>query len=418
MSSLSPQWFDVLLVDINGICRGYQTPLAEYHSLLTKGLFWPYSLFSLRYDGAAVEETGIGLSSGDPDYPCQYVAGTHCPTRWRKGGEQAVFSLRTPDGNDFFADPQTALKAVLQKFQAEELSVVLAVELEFYLVDEAQAGAMSELYSFDKLARHRDFLDLIALSAAAQNIKTGAAISEYAPGQFEINTSHSDAPSACLNGVLFRRLVRECARATGRRATFMAKPVGGISGSGMHLHLSLVDKNGGFVFTDEDKLKSAVAGVLAVLPESMAFYAPYDNSYRRFVPGKYVPLSPSWGYENRSAAVRIPLANDDSAKRLEFRLPGADANPYLAATAILAGAHWGISQNLRPPPELSGEYRGDAQYPISWRGALDALSQAEILPRYISKDFIKNYLAVKESEWRHHRDHVSEYDITRYGAVI
>ena len=186
----------------------------------------------------------------------------------------------------------------------------------------------------------------------------------------------------------------------------------------MHLHLSLVDKNGGFVFVDEDKLKAAVADVLAVLPESMAFYAPYDNSYRRFVPGKYVPLSPSWGYENRSAAVRIPMAGGDNAKRLEFRLPGADANPYLAATAILAGVHWGISQNLCPPQELSGEYRGAAQYPISWRGALDALSQAEILPRYINKDFIKNYLTVKENEWRHHRDQVSEYDITRYGAVI
>ena len=287
MSSPSPQWFDVLLVDINGICRGYQTPLAEHHNLLTNGLFWPYSLFSLRYDGAVVEETGIGISGGDPDYPCQYIAKTHCPTLWREGGEQAVFSLCTPDGNDFFADPQTALKAILQKFQAEGLSVVLAVELEFYLVDEAQAGAMSELYSFDKLARHRDFVDLIALSAAAQNIKTGSAISEYAPGQFEININHSDALNACLNGVLFRRLVRECARATGRRATFMAKPAGGISGSGMHLHLSLVDKNGGFVFVDEDKLKAAVADVLAVLPESMAFYAPYDNSYRRFVPGKY-----------------------------------------------------------------------------------------------------------------------------------
>ena len=112
------------------------------------------------------------------------------------------------------------------------------------------------------------------------------------------------------------------------------------------------------------------------------------------------------------------MAGGDNAKRLEFRLPGADANPYLAATAILAGVHWGISQNLCPPQELSGEYRGAAQYPISWRGALDALSQAEILPRYINKDFIKNYLTVKENEWRHHRDQVSEYDITRYGAVI
>ena len=133
MSSPSPQWFDVLLVDINGICRGYQTPLAEHHNLLTNGLFWPYSLFSLRYDGAVVEETasafrrrpGLSLSITSPKRTVRRCGA--------KAANKRVFSLCTPEGNDFFADPQTALKR-FTKIPAEGLSVVLAVELEFYLV--------------------------------------------------------------------------------------------------------------------------------------------------------------------------------------------------------------------------------------------------------------------------------------------
>ena len=405
--------FDVIIADINGIWRGLQTPIKDADDLLKSGVSWPRSLYAMRFDGGVTEETGLGIATGDPDYPCTIIDNTHVPMLWRKDGMQAAAEMRTAEGDPFFADPRAVLAGVLARLRADGLQPVMAAELEFYLTDD-HASPMSELYSLDATARCEDFFDLLRRSAQAQNIALGASISEYAPSQFEVNLRHGEPMRACVEALLFRRLVRECARATGRYANFMAKPKTGCPGSGMHFHMSMQDAKGQFCFAQTDVLMAAVAGSLKTATEAMAFFAPFGNSYRRFVPEMYAPTFACWDHENRNAAIRLPRADASSAIRLELRTPGADANPYLVAAAFLAGAHYGMTRNLRPPKPMSSA----GTFPATWHAALSSFARAKILPEYVDKKFLRLYHQIKTDELRRETAHITDYDRNFYGRVL
>ncbi|MCH9757575.1 MAG: glutamine synthetase family protein, partial [Proteobacteria bacterium] len=336
---------------------------------------------------------------------------------------QAIYRMFRPSGEPFELDPQQALQAVLARLQQEGLSAILATEFEFYLTETATENpdgkkGFADLYSLDEINRQGPFLSLLTEYAAAQNISTGNIISEYGAGQWEVNLAHKEAMRAVLEGILLRRLVRAAAAQCGKRATFMAKPYGDSSGSGMHIHLSLW-REGKNCFADETILLQAVAGVLAITNEAMAIFAPYDNSFRRFLPNSYAPCVANWGRENRSVAVRLPQAATDAEKRLEFRLCGADVNPILVAAVLLAGIDWGIRQQLTPPPaHESGTADGGEGVALCWRAALDNFANARILPQYFDERFLANFLCIKENEWRHQRAHISDYDRQFYGRVL
>ena len=407
--------FDAFIVDINGVARGARMPLSQMESAMASGLSWPRSLYAMRLDGGVVEETGLAIADGDPDYPCALLSDTKTPMVWRKDGMQAVAVMQTPPGEPFYADPRTVLLSVIEALAAEGYTIQLAVELEFYLTgDNHNSGANSFLYSLDAMDEEESFFDLLRRAAAAQNIELGATISEYASGQFEVNLHHQEPLAACLEAILFRRLVRGCARAMGKQATFMAKPYGGCSGNGMHMHLSLRDPSGDFCFADKSLLHSAVAGVLNIISESTLIFAPFANSYRRFVPGSYAPLTACWGDENRAAAVRLPHATTSDAARLEIRVAGADANPYLVAAALLAGAHWGIKNKVPAPPQMESV----GNIAITQHAAMAAFADAKILPQYWDKRFIKLYHQVKYSEWMREVAVVSQYERRYYERLI
>src|SRR5262249_30020903 len=154
-------------------------------------------------------------------------------------------------------------------------------------------------------------------------------------------------------------VVRGLARKHGFAATFMAKPYGDRSGSGFHVHFSLIDENGVNVFdngTDEGApiLRNAVAGMLETMAQLALTFAPHENSFRRLVPGAHAPSSIAWGYENRTVAIRIP-GGSPKARRIEHRVAGADANPYLVLASILGGALLGIERQLQPAGPITGD---------------------------------------------------------------
>ena len=285
-------------------------------------------------------------------------------------------------GEPFELDPQHVLRGVIDILQKDRLNSILATEFEFYLINETDQpegkSGFCDLYSISEINRQSEFINRIIEYSAAQNIPIGNIISEYGAGQWEVNLAHCEAMQAVREGVLLKRIIYAAAQQSGKRATFMAKPYSDASGSGLHIHISLW-KDGKNCFADETLLLQAVAGILAITNEAAALFAPFDNSYRRFVPGNYAPYEASWGHENRSVAVRLPVADTDAEKRLEFRLCGADANPILAAAALLAGIHWGIARQLTPPVACTGSEacRSSNTVPLSWRAALDALSSAE-----------------------------------------
>lgn len=416
-----PQSVDILLPDINGIPRGQRVFGEAAKGILRDGMPWPSSLYAMRFDGHIVEETGMGLRSGDPDFPCRMIAGTFAAAPWRAGGMQAVFEMRRENGEGFFADPREALRRVLRRLNDDGVYPAVAIEMEFFLLKN-DGGENGELHAMEEVSRHSQLLDMIWDSAEKQNLPVFAALSEDAPGQFEVKLRHeSDPLSACLNAILLRRAVRECARACGARATFMAKPLAGETGSGMHLHVSAKSaaRGGRHIFADDKVLQNAAAGTLAAAREGTAFFAPFANSYRRFAPGYYAPVGLSWGRENRSVMTRIPRAEKDSGRRFEFRLPGADANPHLVAAAVLAGMRYGMSRKLRPPPEAKGDATaGAADIPLEWGGALEELRGGKILAPVMGADFIRHYLTVKENEWRDFQAHISDYDRRRYQAAV
>jgi glutamine synthetase len=234
----------------------------------------------------------------------------------------------------------------------------------------------------------------------AQNIPADTALSENGPGQFEINLHHvPDALAAADHAVLLKRAIKAAAEKSGMAATFMAKPYGGASGSGMHIHFSVLDRRGRNIFSDAAKLKHALGGLLAAMPESMAILAPNANSYRRFAAGTHAPTKAAWGYDNRSAALRVP-DSDAADRRIEHRVAGADANPYLTLAVIFAAALEGLKKKTKAPAPVRGNaYAAKApSFPARWDEALALFEQSKFIDRALGKKYKKLFLACKRQE--------------------
>jgi glutamine synthetase len=259
----------------------------------------------------------------------------------------------------------------------------------------------------------------ISAGCAAQRIPTGTALAEYGPGQFEVNLHHSaDALAACDEAIRFKRLVRGVAARHGMEATFMPKPYAEFAGSGAHLHVSLLDASGVNVFASEDAcgnetLHHAIGGLAATMADAMFVFAPTINSYRRYRPEAYVPLTPSWACNNRGVALRIPVSSAEN-RRVEHRVAGADANPYLLTASILAGIHHGITQKIDPGPPLAGNaYRNNsATLPVTWPEAALAFERSDFIREYFGKQFQHLFTTTRRGELRAFELNVStlEYD--------
>ncbi|HBI08070.1 MAG TPA: glutamine synthetase, partial [Erwinia persicina] len=227
-----------------------------------------------------------------------------------------------------------------------------------------------------------------------QGIPAEGALAEASPGQFEINLHHTrNVLNACDHAVQLKRLVRQVAEQHGMNATFMAKPYEAYAGSGMHVHISMLDAADHNAFAGDDGsdsplLRRALAGMIDLMPASMALLAPNVNAYRRFLPDAFVPLQASWGHNNRTVALRIPCGDRDN-HRVEYRVAGADANPYLVMAAILAGILHGLDNQLPLPPAVKGnghEAEGNP-LPIRQSDALVAFEQSHAMQALLGTRF-------------------------------
>jgi glutamine synthetase len=188
----------------------------------------------------------------------------------------------------------------------------------------------------------------------------------------------------------------------------------------MHLHLSLLDKDGNNVFDGGDApasrtLHQALGGILDIMPESMAMLAPNVNSFRRYVPNIFVPIRRAWGFENRSVALRIPQGPGE-ARRIEHRIAGADANPYLLLATVLAGLHHGITKEIEPPQAFEGNagYAYDEAVPFRPRRALERLLESDVLADYFGPEYLRAYAACKTAELDTFEDHIGPREYAWY----
>jgi len=416
------QYLDAFFFDLCGHPRGKRYPRRDAVKVFQEGMFLPYPAYLLDVTGDCCDPGGQGFSDGDPDGTALPVRGTLSRMPWAEvPGAQVMLGMLTPDGRPLPTDPRHVLCRVLERFAELGLTPVVAVELEFYLIDpergpggeprpplspvSGQREAGNQPYSMDGLDAFAPVLRAMDESAGTMRLPASAASTEFAPGQFEINLRHvPDALLAADHGMLLRRLVKQVARRHGLDATFMSKPFPDNTGSGLHIHVSLQDGAGRNVFSADDAvenamLRHAIGGLAATLDEAMAIFAPNLNAFRRFRPDQFVPVNRSWTVNNRSGAFRIP-AGSPATRRIEHRVAGAEANPYLVLAAILAGIHHGLQQRLDPGPPATGNagHRVDVTLPLDWAQALGRLQAGAILGDYLGSEYLQLYCETKTGE--------------------
>lgn len=432
------QFVDLLIADMNGVVRGKRIERASLHKVYEKGINLPASLFALDINGSTVESTGLGLDIGDADRICFPIPNTLCNEPWQKRPTaQLLMTMHELDGKPFFADPREVLRQVIQKFDELGLTICAAFELEFYLIDQENVNGRpqpprspisgkrphsTQVYLIDDLDEYVDCLQDMLEAAKEQDLPADAIVKESAPAQFEVNLHHTnDALKACDHALLLKRLIKNIAYDHEMDSTFMAKPYPGQAGNGLHVHISLLDKKTGQnIFATEDPLESdvlrhAIGGILETMPASMAFLCPNVNSYRRFGAQFYVPNAPSWGLDNRTVAVRVPTGSADSV-RIEHRVAGADANPFLMMAAILAGIHHGMTNKIEPGEPIEGNSyeQLEQSLPNNLRDALRELDDSEVLNKYISPDYIDIFVACKEAELQEFETTISDLEYNWY----
>lgn len=432
---------DIVLTDTNGVGRGKIIRRHELAGLYESGRHMPISVLGLDITGEDVHETGLIWDTGDGDLRAWPVPGTLVPlhgTSPRRG--QVLMSLYGLDGAPMTSDPRHALKRQIDRFAAIGLTPAGAFELEFFLLSEERdshgrvqpaaavldrrRSAKTEVYSVDHLHGMEPLFSDIYAAAKAQGIPAETVISEYAPGQYELTLRYrTDLMRAADDLAMLKRLVRLQARRHGVTACFMAKPIENYAGSGMHLHVSLVDRDGRNVFAEETdgvrqpRLLHALGGLASTMAESMLVFAPHANSWRRFVVQSYAPVAPSWGVNNRSVALRIP-AGDSGNRRIEHRPSGVDANSYLVAATVLAGIVKGIEERIDPGPETTGNGYGAEEgpnpMPADWRTAIEAAKASAFLKDALGADLHRTFTEIKQAEYLRVARTVSDVDYHLY----
>jgi glutamine synthetase len=315
--------------------------------------------------------------------------------------------------------PRTILKDVIARYERRGLRAVVAPEIEFYLTapnDDpsqplrapAMRGGRCEVgqsaFSLNTLNEHAPFWDEFRSTLDVLGIRADTWIHEVGLTQFEINLLHDDPLVVADQAFLFKYAAKEVALKHGMNAVFMAKPIAGQPGSSMHLHQSIVDTQGRNVFSNADGSESLlfrqyIAGLQANLPDLMLLFAPFVNSYRRFVKGSQAPVNFHWGYDNRTAGLRIP-GSGPAARRVENRVAGADANPYLVIAATLAAGLDGVERELPATAPLDGSaYDEPRALARTFLAAHEGFLRGDVAVKLFGQRFVTAYASVKELEF-------------------
>ena len=411
------------ITDANGVGRGKNLAREELVPFFDQGRNVAGSILGLDVTGEDVDGTGLVWDVGDADQCCRPIAGSLGIASWlARPTAQVLGTMYELDGRPAQADPRHALAHVVGRCVASGYTPVLAIELEFYLLERDASGRFVpsggvvsgerrdrfDAYGLGRLDDMAPLFDDLYGSARAVGLPVRTLMAEYAPGQFEITLEHrADALRAVDEAILFKRAVRGVAARHGRVACFMAKPFANLAGSGMHVHLSFVDRNGRNVFAHDDpagspQLRHAIGGLAATLGDGMGVFAPNANSYRRFRARSYAPVAANWGVNNRSVSLRVPVG-PASSRHVEHRVAGADANPYLVAALVLGGALQGIERQLDPGEPVTGNGyaqppRAAGALPTQWHAALDRAASSSFLRETLGEGFLRAYLAIKRQE--------------------
>lgn len=326
--------------------------------------------------------------------------------------------------------PRSVLKGVLARYKALGLTPVLAPEIEFYLTApntnpalpftapaarNGRAESGQSAFSMNMLNELAPFWDEFHTAIDALGIHGDTWIHEVGNSQYEINLVHGDPLALADQAFLFKYAAKEIAIKHGLNAVFMAKPIAGQPGSSMHLHQSVVDAAGKNIFSNEDGSSSVrfnqfIGGMQKYLPDLMLIFAPSVNSFRRFIAGSQAPINLQWGEDNRTTGLRIPLSSP-AARRVENRIAGADANPYLAMAASLAAGLAGIEEQLQASDAVDGSaYDCSHDLAKTFMTAHEQMSTSAMARHLLGDSFVTGYTAVKELEYKSYLYEIGEWE--------
>jgi glutamine synthetase len=426
----------VAAADLNGQARGKRVPSRFADRVIDDGTRFPMSVLNLDIWGEDIDDSPLVFEMGDADGILRPTERGFMPMPWLEAPTALLpIWMFREDGRPYEGDPRHALRAVVDRFKARGLTPVVAMELEFFLIDDSgktlqvppsprsgKRRKAAETLSIRALDAFDTFFTDLYDACEEMDIPADTAISETGLGQFEINLMHQeDALRAADDAWLFKMLVKGLARRHGFAASFMAKPYPEYSGNGLHTHFSLLDAEGRNVFDNDGPegsavLHSAIAGCLAAIHDSTLLFAPHANSYDRLVPGAHAPTAICWGYENRTVAIRVP-SGKAASRRIEHRVAGGDVNPYLMLAAILGAALLGIDEGLTPPGAVSGNAYAMAdlpQVPTTWDAAIAAVEASPVIARILPPELVRNYVLTKRQEQHYMADLTPEERVELY----
>ncbi|MEY4606109.1 MAG: glutamine synthetase [Actinomycetota bacterium] len=418
-------WF----TDVLGSLKSFAISPAELENALDDGM---------TFDGSSID----GFSRiQEADVLAVPDANTFEVLPWSdpKAVEARVFcDIHNLDGTPFEGDPRQVLRRNLQRARERGFTMMVAPDVEFFYFAPPERGQgpvpLDEGSFFDLTTTD------VSGSLRKETIRTLETLGipveysfhEDSPSQHEIDLRHTDALTMADSFMTFRLVVKEVAAKQGVHATFMPKPLEGVQGSGMHLHLSLFagDDNAFYDSTDPYNLsaaaKSFIAGLLRHAAEITAITNQTVNSYKRLVPGFEAPVHVSWARNNRSGLIRVPVPKrgNPSATRIEYRSPDPACNPYLAFSVLLAAGMRGIAEGYELPAEADSNLfemddaalvkLGIDTLPQSLSDSLRMMEQSDLVREALGEHIFEWFLRNKRSEWRSYKTHVSQFELDRY----
>jgi glutamine synthetase len=416
---------EAFVPDMAGAARGKVLPAAKFG---LGELKLPEGIFAQTVSGDyAVNKENIE----DRDMLLVPDATTIRPVPWASDPSASIFlDCNHRDGSPVETSPRQVLRRVLELFAAKGWHPVVAPEVEFYLINphsdaneevEPPEGRLGRTetsrqpYSIDTMNDFDPFINDVYAYCEAQDISIDTLSQEMGPAQFELNFLHGNAVELADQVFLFKRTVREAAIAHEMHATFLARPISEEAGSALHIHQSVVDDNGKNIFSNDDGsmsdlFMSYIGGLQRYMPEALLIFAPYANSYRRFLSYWASPVNLGWAVDNRTVGLRVPDSGPD-ARRVENRLAGSDVNPYLALAGSLACGYLGMIEGLKPGNPIEGSAY---DLPFSLHRflyeSIDAFEGSAAMRSTLGEPFVNLYTAVKKLETKEFQEIVTPWE--------
>jgi glutamine synthetase len=432
----------IAFADTDGVLRGKYISVDKFLSVIENGagfcdVIFGWDVMDIPYDNS----TTTGWHTGYPDAPARVDLSTFRKIPWENGVPFFLGEILDRKGNHAVGCPRQLLKTIRQVAIDEGYHPFFAQEFEWFNFQETPRSAndknFTDLtpltpgnfgYSILRSTLENDFFTDLFELLTRFDIPVEGLHTETGPGVLEAAIKYADILEAGDRAVLFKTAVKEIAYKHGIMATFMAKISEHLAGCGGHVHQSLWDKSQkqNLFYDAKDKarisnvLKSYIAGQLHCLPYILPFYAPTINSYKRLVEGAWAPTTLTWGFDNRTVALRV-LAGGSKSTRLETRVIGSDVNPYLAMAAALASGLYGIRKKLKLQPATEGNgYKDFANgvLPGNLWDATQAMKNSSVAKEILGADFIDHFARSREWEWRQHLKAVTDWEYKRYFEII